>query len=403
MKRHLFLLIFLVIICFGFIGSQHVSAVTIIARKQANFDEQLVKEAENYGSSNSIIITPIFVNSSENYSELEWLQGLFYYQAAKLNFGDFTYHYLLLPDGTIYKGNSKGEDQRLKIESTLSGPIVIGYLAQPDGVDFSTSAKDSLPGLILDIVNRQNIALDQVQMKNVIYQVTTEGMVTIKANDLISGHWTKSLDEFKLKIQPQLVPNTKTYNLSIEKVTLPSESVKYGDNVIAKIILKNNSDSVLYQGSDYEPLVSKEAGGFSKFYINEVWISLTQVALMPEGSMLRPGESQEYQVKLAVPLYFGEQIEKFKLINSLGVPYSNLSFDIKLNVLRPDKEIIEISETGVGYLKVRASASGSAEVTTRVSTAQRFIVLERNDGGWVKIDLGNNTSGWVAQQYTKKV
>ena len=89
------------------------------------------------------------------------------------------------------------------------------------------------------------------------------------------------------------------------------------------------------------------------------------------------------------------------MINSLGNPYNNTEFDLNLQVARLDSEVIEILDTETGTLNVRAEASGFSQVISRVNPGQRFIVLERSGSGWVKIDLGNNTSGWVSQQYTK--
>jgi len=88
-------------------------------------------------------------------------------------------------------------------------------------------------------------------------------------------------------------------------VELPASAVNYGDNVVVNITIKNSSNYILYQGTDYEPLVAKTEGSLSKFYLNGVWLSQTQAPIMQEGSFLKPNESKSFQLRLGVPLYFG--------------------------------------------------------------------------------------------------
>ena len=65
---------------------------------------------------------------------------------------------------------------------------------------------------------------------------------------------------------------------------------------------------------------------------------------------------------------------------------------------------IEILETPVGFLRVRASAStGSAEVG-RVNPGDEFVLIEESDDGdWHKIEYAKGKEGWVSSEYTKKL
>ena len=78
-------------------------------------------------------------------------------------------------------------------------------------------------------------------------------------------------------------------------------------------------------------------------------------------------------------------------------------FTIKWNVETPEEQVIEILPTDTGYLNVRATASGSSTVVTKVNPGQRYIFLADSGSGWYQIDLGDGRNGWIARQYAKFV
>jgi len=367
------------------------------------FDKSLIFQEGNYGQAKKIIVAPIILESDEIVSDTDWIKGIFYYQTSKLTFGDMTYHYIVTRDGTVYKGNSKGVDQRFNVSPDMADAIVIGYLAKSDDVDFKSSAKDNIKELLLDIANNQQISSERIYIRDITYEVDTGGIVSPKITDIIAGRWNKSFEKIVMDVALEYTPVAKEYKIDFEKIVLPANAVNYGEVVLAKITIKNDSEHVLYQDSDFEPLISKTTGSFSKFYVNDVWLSLTQAPIMKDGDFIPPGESKTYELRIGVPLYLGKQTESFELINSLGEKYNDTAFDIELNVNRPEGEIVEITSTGAGYLNVRGRASGFGEVVSRVTPGQRYLVVERSDTGWVKIDLENGQMGWVARQYTKKI
>lgn len=67
------------------------------------------------------------------------------------------------------------------------------------------------------------------------------------------------------------------------------------------------------------------------------------------------------------------------------------------------KSEIEILETPIGFLRVRASAStGSAEVG-RVNPGDKFELQgESENGDWYKIEYVKGKTGWVSAEYAKK-
>jgi hypothetical protein len=65
---------------------------------------------------------------------------------------------------------------------------------------------------------------------------------------------------------------------------------------------------------------------------------------------------------------------------------------------------VEILSTPTGFLRVRSSASTSADEVGQVGPGERYILLATDDKtGWYQIDLGNGKKGWVSNQYAKKI
>lgn len=380
-----------------------VTALDILKPASFDVDTTLLKQDDNFGSPQTILITPIFLSTDQFISDEDWYKGLYYYQVARLQMGDQIFHYVMLNDGTIIEGNTKGEEQRFSIAGE-NKPIIVAYFAKADDQDFSFSGKAALSQLVLDIANRNHLEPSEssIKVKNIEFVADQENKVSLSTS-FLGGRWERSIKSIINTAAQNYKPIKKSFKLVVEKIELPKNKVNYGDNIVAKITVKNNSKFSLYQGSDFEPVISKISGDFSLFYVNGIWLSLTQAPLMTEGSIIRPGESVELQLRLGVPLYFDKQSEQFQLIDLLGNPYAGTQFTISLDVNRTTQEVVEITQTETGQLNVRLTPSYYAEIIAKATPGQRFIVLERNSSGWLKIDMGNGTSGWVLAQYTKVV
>lgn len=377
-------------------------AVEVASRDIFGLDESLTQQTDSFGLASSILVTPIFLDTDTFTSDADWYRGLYYYQTSRLSQGDFTFHYVTFKDGTIAQGNSGGEDQRIIIDETNGGSIIIAYLARKGDIDFEKEAKIELAELILGVANNQNISLDDIFVSGVEFIAKEDEAVKMQST-IIGGRWERSMSEIIDSIEGRYKPVKKEYKIEVASIKLPSKPVKYGDDVVIELTVKNNSKYALFQGTDAEPLISKLQGDISNFYVNEEWLSLTQAPIMDEGNVIKPGEEGIFKLKIGVPLYFGKQSEDFQLIDSLGKPYPSTRFKLSLDVERLNKEVIEVLSTETGQLNVRKQASGFSDIFARVSPGQRFVVLARDGAGWVKIDLGNNKSGWVSQQYTKVI
>lgn len=65
--------------------------------------------------------------------------------------------------------------------------------------------------------------------------------------------------------------------------------------------------------------------------------------------------------------------------------------------------MVEILETGTGFLRVRSEPSIGASESARVTPGKKYPYLDKDDAGWFKIEYEKGKSGWVSSQYAKKV
>jgi hypothetical protein len=360
------------------------------------------EQKENLSLPDSMIIVPLKMNIDEFVSTKDWYEGLYYYQTFRLNQGDFLFHYVVTKEGEVLQGNTKGEEQRFAVKGTDRKPVLIAYLSEKDEDDFSPEGRKALNELIVDVANRNRIKLETVEVKNIEYQVTEQQQI-VAATDIIAGRWERSLKDMVKEVNALYDPSKFKFDLHVTAVKTTDQKVKIGQEVVADITIKNNSSISLYQGSDFEPIMTKVQDGFSKFFVNKVWLGPKQTSIMSEGSSIKPGESKTFKVKLGVPLYFDKQTENFELVNKLGEKYADTKFELTLDIEKTEIDVIEIASTPVGYLNVREDANSSSKVVTKVSPGQRFLVVERKDSGWVQIDAGENGKGWISTQYTKKI
>ena len=360
------------------------------------------EQKENLSLPDSVIIVPLKMNIDEFVSTKDWYEGLYYYQTFRLNQGDFLFHYIVTKEGEVLQGNAKGEEQRFAVKGTDKKPVLIAYLSEKEEDDFSLEGRNALNELIIDIANRNRIKLETVEVKNIEYQVTEQQQI-VAATDIVAGRWDRSLKDMIKEVSALYDPSKFKFDLHVTAVKTTDQKVKIGQEVVADITIKNNSSISLYQGSDFEPIMTKVEDGFSKFFVNKVWLGPKQTSIMSEGSSIKPGETKTFKVKLGVPLYFDKQTENFELVNKLGEKYADTKFELTLDIEKTEVDVIEIASTPVGYLNVREDANASSKVVTKVSPGQRFLVIERKDSGWVQIDAGENGKGWISTQYAKKI
>jgi len=378
-------------------------AVDTVGRENLNFDENLTDQETKYTLNSNILIAPIFFPSGEEINTDEWLQGLNYYSVERLGFSDIPFHYVVDSDGKIYSVNKTGDEAKIDLNGAEGSSIIVAYLAQEGDVDFTDKAKTGLNTILLQIANENSIEYTDIQIANLRFLVNkTTKIAQLEARD-VTGTWLTSSKKMKDHVKANYSPIAKKYHVKVVEAKSPDGQLKPGEIAIVELKLKNTGEHALYADSDSMLLGTKKDGKLSKFFINGIWASQSQVAILSEGDVLRPDAEATYQLKFKVPLYFGAQKETFIIKDGVGHTIESTDFSVEINVGAITEKVIEILDTETGYLNVRASDSGNAKVIAKVSPGERYIQKKTSDNGFVQIDLGEGELGWVSQKYIKRI
>jgi hypothetical protein len=383
-----------------------VQSLEVVPREEISIDLSIIQEDKSFSTPTKILIVPIVESSGlKNITAEKWIKGIYYYTVDVLGFSDVPFHYLISSDGTVYEGNQGGDERKIFIDGVGGDSIVIGYLSSNSETRFTTLAESSLRELVLQVANANSIRPENnVSVSDIVFKKNAETSSVSIATVQTFGNWKKNLDSIVSSIKNDYRPVAKEYKAEVLEVSVPSEEVNPGDTITAKVKIKNTGTRGMYAGSDSEIILSKKTSGTSDFYINNYWLSQTQLPAMKEGQTLLPAGEETYELQIRAPLFFGERSEQFELKTLGGSSIAANSFDIKLKMKKSDKRIVEIKNSEVGFVNIRNNPNTSAEVLIKAVAGQRYFILEENTQTlWAKLDLGDGRSGWVALWYLNSV
>lgn len=373
-----------------------VQAFELTSVLDAKVDTSIIKESGSYTTPDSILIAPLFAPNNLEVSSDNRYRGIFHYTIDRLGYTDIPFHYILTPEGKIYEGNSKGDESRVLFSNFSQNPVVIAYLADEFNNQFDTRAYNALKELSLSVANRNSIESKNIFINEVVFVRERQTKAVSMQTKEVFGAWNTSRDEIAKYVSDNYSPESKPYSVDVLGLTLPTEEVEPGEIVTATIKLKNTGKYGMYPFSNSELILSKEDGTNSIFFVNNDWESQSQTSLFENESSLAPNEENEFSFKLYAPLYIGEKSEKFKLVSALGATVESEPIELKLNMKSSSKKIIEIRNRGYDYYPVYSQASSSSAEVYRAVSGQRFFFLEDIGNGWYSIDLGNDSTGWIA-------
>jgi hypothetical protein len=393
--------IFLIISPLNVVRAQSFDILTPL---QVFLDTTISREDTNYNVPTQIVIVPIFpkANDEIKLDSKEMFRGIYFYTVDFLGFNDIPFHYVVSQDGEIFRGNSGGEERRIKLNGVGDDMVIIGYMTTKSAAKFDYRSEDALVYLLSDIANRRAINPENIQVYGAKFEKDqTLKTVTLEKTDLF-GNWPSNLAILKDRVKASFNPVPKTYSLSVDDVILPEGGINPGEEGTVTVKLTNNSDNGMYAGTNSEIILTKTDGN-SQFYLNNEWVSRSQVPLLGQGELLLPFQSGSFDFKVKAPLFPGVVTENFEFRTPEGNKINVSNISISLTINSSDKKIVEIRNTETGTLNVRTEPSSVAPVLSQVSPGQRYFLLEQDGSGFIKIDLGDGTSGWIAGWYTNPV
>lgn len=349
----------------------------------------------------SIAIFPLEIKDKDlKLSAEEFYKGIFHYTTKRLGFPDIPFHYVVTSDGVVYSTNVN--DERLIPVKDLETSVLIAYLNLDKGSEFTNKAARKLSELILEISNKNGISPDKSIVKKIVFQRTAQGEVSLAAKDIF-GLWNQSRESIVNGIVVNYSPRQREFSTEITNVKVSKSEVKAGEEFDVLFTIKNNGPDILYGSTESSLYASRVGSNNSSFYLNGVWIGQSEFDIMDDSDILKVGDSKEFTIKFRAPLAIGNVKEEFELKTYKNEVVNNNKFSIEVSVINADKRIVEIQNTETGFVRVRSAPSTVAEEVSRVSSGERFFVLEEDPNGFLRIDLGGDRSGWIAGWLTNSI
>lgn len=392
------------LVCGVFFTPSLVNALTIRERTALAIDTSLIREDDNFSVASRILVTPIFLpDGNIQASDDEIYEGIYYYTIDRLGFADLPYHYIVTENGTVYEGNTGKDERQIAVNELGNDMIIVGYVTKNSATRFTSKSRQPMIELLADVASRNAITPDKIFTDGIsfIRNQTTRSVSLTKKN--LFGNWQSSLEEIKQSVIPLYNPVNKSYSAEVVSVTPPITEVEPGSEVTVSVTVRNTSNFGFYSTSSSDLIATKTTSGISQFFLNRLWLSTTQFAILGESDVLQPGQEATFQVAMRAPLFIGQVSEEFELRTAVGERVTLTPFTVSLTMKQPVKPIIEVLTTETGTLNVRTEDSSVAPVVTQVSQGQRFFVEEESETGWIRIDLGAGETGWIAGWYVRRI
>ncbi|KKP93087.1 MAG: N-acetylmuramoyl-L-alanine amidase family 2 [candidate division WS6 bacterium GW2011_GWC1_36_11] len=358
------------------------------------FDETISDQTQTkYVTPTTIYITQITTTSSELQKNPSlWVKALYYYSITRLHFADIPYNYLIDSNGEIYEGRSGGVGANPELRDA-QGSILIGYLSNDSVI--TNRASTSMYTLVDSLASTWGISNLSVSKFNIVQQ---EGQLSKLVPVELKGEFKQSvLDTFS---QWKGYKSEKlAYKTKIEEVTYDTEVV-IGSKLHVTVTVKNLNDFTWL--TDKNPIyISVKDGADSKFAINGVWDSFSKPTHISD-SAVKAGETATFEFDLLAQVAPGKAAESFEILKFNNQPFKDSAFDVKFNIVKGNKTLVEVSSSEYGFANIRSCQWYSCKILDTVDNGVVYILLSE-ENGWMQIQYTEDIKGWVFSRYMKKI
>jgi hypothetical protein len=358
------------------------------------FDKTLSDKTDTiYTNPTKIYITQITTESEElSRDPATWVKALYYYSITRLYLSDIPYTYLLDESGLIYQGTEGGIGANPQLKE-VDGAVTIGYLS--NNTSLTNRASDSLYEMVEDI--SYNWGISDLSVVNLLINQQEGQLSTISARES-SGDFANSVREALVDWEGYEEENLE-YKVRIEEIEY-EEEIPIGERLKVRVKMRNMNDFIWF--TDKDPIyVSVKDGEESEFAINQEWDSFTKPASISDKNIL-PGETVEVEFNLEARVFLGEATESFEILKLEDQPFENSDFEVKFNITRGDKQLVQVNSVRYGFVNIRDCRWYSCEILDSADNGAIFI-LEGEESGWSRIRFGVDQFGWVNSAYLKKI
>ena len=400
MKKILFIAIII------FISVTPISA-EVISRESIGIDETLAqKDIANYLEPERIVLTQISTDAVELGSDSKvWASQIYYYYITRLGFVDIPYNYLLSEDGKLYQGRSG----YIGIVPELDSPdsvILIGYMS--NNPKLSNLARQELGVFIESIGGYYDISKKSISVASIQFIEPKEGTSgKLKLVNDSSSTFARDVAEAVELMFADISYDEIDRNYSAAVTVSDYEKkAKSGGIVEINAQIKNNGEAPLYL--ENSPLFVRTLDGKdSEFSINGEWGSASVATIIDDGYLL-PGQSKDFKFSLYAGVFPTEEGKPHEQSFILGVRrkektylVNDSGFSVSFEVEKGEFDIIKITETGVGYINMRACPQRNCDIVSTIPVGERVIAKEYGDS-WIKVQY-QEKEGWIVSSYHKKL
>jgi len=358
------------------------------------FDTNLSDKSDTiYTNPTRIYITQVTTESEELSRDPDtWVKALYYYSITRLHLSDVPYTYLLDESGIIYQGMEGGIGANPQLKE-VEGAVTIGYLS--NNTSLTNRARDSLSLMVEDI--SRNWGISSLSIVDFLINKQEGKLSTLSARES-SGDFANSVRESLVDWDGYDEENLE-YKVRIEEIEY-EEEIPIGERLNVRIKMRNMNDFIWF--TDKDPIyISVKDGEESEFAINQEWDSFTKPVSISDKNIL-PGETVEVEFDLEARVFIGEASEFFEILKFEGQPFENSDFEVKFNITKGDKQLVEVNSARYGFVNIRDCRWYSCEILDSVDNGAIFI-LEGEEAGWSRIRFGVDQFGWVNSAYLKKI
>ncbi|MBN1374423.1 SH3 domain-containing protein [Candidatus Dojkabacteria bacterium] len=343
---------------------------------------------DKYAKVEKIVLCNIDKSSLyNNVSSEDWYKSLYFYTITSLHFYDIPYNFVY-DGGTIYQGRQTSHwvDLQPLVVNNTQGIVLVGVTNLAGSLDSTLSSfisylldvYDISPSAVL--VKDCKIEKTQIQDSFVSNFSLEESFVSISS---FVGQLSVS-DNFK-----------RTYEGSVTTVS-NEEYTDPDKNLSVKINIENTGDYAWYAVDDFYIVTTDLFLHDSQFFLTGVWPSRSHAKKIDQD--IPPGETIPITFELRPGIMPGEYTEKFIIVDKNKLPIQGTEFSVSFITNNVDYTFVRVKENQWGFLNVRESPSSSAEIVTKVSPGEIFIVVEHVNS-WYKIKIDETREGWVSGTY----
>jgi hypothetical protein len=385
---------FIVVTIFLMFFPLGIFAFSYYSVESQEFDTNLSDKSDTiYTNPTRIYITQVTTESEELSRDPDtWVKALYYYSITRLHLSDVPYTYLLDESGIIYQGMEGGIGANPQLKE-VEGAVTIGYLS--NNTSLTNRARDSLSLMVEDI--SRNWGISSLSIVDFLINKQEGKLSTLSARES-SGDFANSVREALVDWEGYEEENLE-YKARIEEIEY-EEEIPIGERLNVRIKMRNMNDFIWF--TDKDPIyVSVKDGEESEFAINQEWDSFTKPASISDKNIL-PGETVEVEFNLEARVLLGEAVESFEILKFEGQPFENSDFEVKFNITKGDKQLVEVDSVRYGFVNIRDCRWYSCEILDSADNGAIFI-LEGEESGWSRIRFGVEQFGWVNSAYLKKI